>query len=80
MTEHIISSECLERIQAKCYEAGKAGSVCFTIRGADGGEIVRCKDCKHVNENGWRCECWSDSWEDACVSPDGFCAWAEKGK
>ena len=47
MTERIISDECLTSIRRSCYDAGKKGREVFTICGADGPEIVRCKDCKY---------------------------------
>lgn len=35
-------------------------------------EIVRCRDCKHYGL-GRRC-----GWSKRFVTPDGFCAWAER--
>lgn len=53
-------------------------------------EIVRCRDCEHVREDGTLCMFFA-SWEQiaggdeyaempADVEPDGFCAWACRKK
>ena len=51
------------------------------------GEIVRCRDCKYVTDDGYGCKFFgrreqgaSYRWEDvpAEVEPDGFCAWGER--
>lgn len=47
MAERIISDEVLDTIRRTCYEAGRLGREVFTVRGHDGSEIVRCRDCKH---------------------------------
>ena len=44
-------------------------------------EIVRCRDCKHADEimtryAGMQYACMH--FDDATVTPDGFCAWAER--
>lgn len=43
--------------------------------------IVRCRDCKHADEimtryAGMQYACMR--FDDATVTPDGFCAWAER--
>lgn len=69
MSEHIISDEVLQSIQRTCYEAGKAGREVYTVRGADGSEIIRCRDCKKLG-----CPLFIAHGQD----PNGFCAWAER--
>lgn len=94
MTEHIISDECLTAIWQTCYEAGKLGREVYTVRTADGPEIVRCRDCKHV---AWGVACgdYGEREVFSCfrlretsrdkdyrrvfeVNPDGYCAWGER--
>ena len=50
-------------------------------------EVVRCRDCKYVTDEGYGCKYFSHyeqgasyRWEDvpAEVKPDGFCAWGEE--
>lgn len=44
----------------------------------DGGEIVRCRDCRYYDEslcNWHECSCCGEPMR---VEPDGFCAWGEK--
>lgn len=82
MTERIISEECLEAIWKTCYEAGKLGREVYTVRTADGPEIVRCRDCKMSLNNGEACwyfahEEWGET-VPAIVRPDGYCAWGER--
>lgn len=52
-----------------------------------GEEIVRCRDCEYVTDEGYGCKYFSHyeqgasyRWEDvpAEVEPDGFCAWASR--
>ena len=52
-----------------------------------GVEVVRCRDCKYVTDEGYGCKYFSHyeqgasyRWEDvpAEVEPDGFCAWGER--
>ena len=52
-----------------------------------GVEVVRCRDCKYVTDEGYGCKYFSHyeqgasyRWEDvpAEVEPDGFCAWASR--
>lgn len=88
MSEHIISDEVLQSIQRTCYETGKAGREAYTVRGPDGPEIIRCRDCKKSRESGWKCTRFSEELYDveqeigelvmANVCPDGHCAWAER--
>lgn len=53
------------------------------------GELVRCRDCKYVTDEGYGCKYFSHyeqgasyRWEDvpAEVEPDGFCAWGKRRK
>ena len=44
-------------------------------------EVVRCRDCKHADEimtryAGMQHACMR--FDDATVTPDGFCAWGER--
>lgn len=51
-------------------------------------EVIRCRDCGKSRENGWKCSRFVEEIYDeaqemgelamASVSPDGFCAWAER--
>lgn len=51
-------------------------------------EVIRCRDCGKSRENGWKCSRFVEWVYDeaqemgelamASVSPDGFCAWAER--
>ena len=52
-----------------------------------GVEVVRCRDCKYVTDEGYGCKYFSHyeqgasyRWEDvpAEVKPDGFCAWGKR--
>lgn len=51
---------------------------------ADVVPVVRCKDCKHYNEEDEFCIRWADmfaycDWEDTKrVYPDGFCSFGER--
>ena len=56
-------------------------------RRGDAVEVVRCRDCKYVTDEGYGCKYFSHyeqgasyRWEDvpAEVEPDGFCAWGER--
>ena len=84
MSEHIISDECLDYIRARSYEAGQRGQEVYTVRGADGEEVVRCQDCKWFMTDpdpvdpGWPMMCELTS--NQMVSRVGFCAWGEKRK
>lgn len=73
MSEYIISDKCLEAIRRKCYQAGLTAQEIYTVRGADGEEIVRCRDCKRFNRNE-TCALF----DDAFIEPDGFCKWGER--
>ena len=47
----------------------------------DAVEVVRCKDCKHWNEqdnifSGCRCTCWKGIWD--YTKPDDFCSYGER--
>lgn len=84
MNEHIISDEVLKSIQRTCYEAGKAAREVYTVRGADGPEIIRCRDCRYFSlkkddialHNSPLCKRVRKS--EWAVSSNGFCAWAER--
>lgn len=39
-------------------------------------EIVRCRDCKHYDEDIHSCDWWSAY--ERLAEPDGFCAWSER--
>ena len=88
MTEYIISDKCLDYIRAKSYEAGQRGQEVYTVRGADGEEVVRCRECEKSRENGWKCTRFAEEVYDeeheigelmmANVQPDGHCAWGER--
>lgn len=73
MSEYIISGKCLEAIRRKCYQAGLTAQEVYTVRGADGERIVRCKDCKHFIPGG---EC--HFFNNAFIDEDGFCKWGER--
>lgn len=80
MTERIISSECLTSIRQTCYEAGKKGREIYTVRAADGPEIVRCRDCKYGKALEY-VGCIMLSWPEGVQKPkdpNGFCAWGER--
>lgn len=46
-------------------------------------EVVRCRDCKYLCDDG---SIWGCGWHCSCLStndgtpPDGFCAWGERRK
>lgn len=40
-------------------------------------EIIRCKDCKHMQEDKIFHQCWCNGNE---VKPDHFCGYAERGE
>lgn len=46
-----------------------------------GEEIVRCRDCKYLCDDG---STWGCGWHCSCLTtndgtpPDGYCAWAER--
>ena len=40
-----------------------------------GEEIVRCRDCEHYEDYGG---CCMRRYQPMAVTPDGFCAWAER--
>lgn len=74
MAERIISDEVLDAIRRTCYEAGRLGREVFTVRGHDGSEIVRCRDCVHFSD-GMIVECERLSGQPYWTDADGFCAW-----
>lgn len=77
--ERVISDACLASIRRKCYMAGRAGREAFTVRGADGPEIVRCRDCFFSDCGGELCNYFGVGCDNAVlVEPDGFCAWGER--
>lgn len=84
MSEHIISDDCLDYIRARSYEAGQRGQEVYTVRGPDGEEVVRCRDCKWFMidpdpvDPGWPMMC--ELMGNQMVSSVGFCAWGEKRK
>lgn len=79
MTERIYSDEAMRSIRRASYRAGAEGLSAYSVRGADGPEVVRCRDCAH-----WRApDAVSDARCDgvfAFVKPDpgGFCAWGRR--
>lgn len=75
--ERVISDECLDAIRRRCYEAGRAGREVYTVRDADGPEVVRCRECVFSEGDGDLCVFFADGWNKhtANVDPDGFCAW-----
>lgn len=71
MTEHIISDMRLEHINRAAYCAGRCASDVYTQVGADGEEVVRCRDCLSLSDasDGIRyCGQWMRK-----VPMDGFC-------
>lgn len=77
--ERVISDECLDAIRRRCYKAGRAGREAYTVRDADGPEIVRCRDCKFSDSMGYQCRWFhGDYLTHAQVQPEGFCAWGER--
>ena len=50
MTERIISDERLAHINRAAYRAGLSADEVYTQMGADGGEVVRCRDCLSLSE------------------------------
>lgn len=85
MSEYIISEKDLQYMRNQCYEAGKLGKEAFTVRGHSGHEIIRCKDCRHCNDEGVLSSqffCVSAHWNNpgygVKTRPDGYCFWAEK--
>lgn len=71
MTEYILSGELMSVILDTIKTAYEN----------DVPEIVRCGDCKHVDEimtryAGMQYACMH--FDDATVTPDGFCAWGER--
>lgn len=69
--ERIISDECLQSIMRACYAAGMHRRDLYTVRGPDGPEVVRCKDCKSRDE-------WIPDGAICGEDPDGYCAWGER--
>lgn len=51
MMEHIYNDQCVETIISVAYQAGSQGKEVYTIRGADGEEIIRCRDCAHARQS-----------------------------
>lgn len=81
MSENVISDECLASIRRACYEAGKNGREAFTVRGADGPEIVRCRDCVHFrqeNQNAQTSPRCNGVFTFVNPNHDGFCAWGRR--
>ena len=75
MSEHIISDKCLDYIRARSYEAGQRGQEVYTVRGADGEEVVRCQDCRKSDPKAYDyCEFFHANGR----NPNGFCAWGER--
>lgn len=75
--ERVISDECLDAIRRRCYEAGRAGREVYTVRDADGPEVVRCRECVFSEGGGELCNYFADGCDDsdvALVEPDGFCS------
>ena len=62
-----------------CRILQQGGTVDVRVRRGD--EIVRCRDCKHLCDDG---STWGCGWHCSCLStndgtpPDGFCAWGER--
>lgn len=79
MTEHIISDERLEQINRTAYRAGKCRSEVYTQVGADGEQIVRCRDCYYAtpyqnDETIYICR----QWDNETVPSDGYCHMGER--
>lgn len=71
----------------QAIEATLSDSDATGERQRDAVEVVRCRDCKYVTDEGYGCKYFSHyeqgasyRWEDvpAEVEPDGFCAWASR--
>lgn len=85
MMERIISDERIAHINRTAYRAGRCASDVYTQVGADGEEIVRCRDCFY-----WRDEdfCANPQWqairsssglvECPCTFPESFCSFGER--
>ena len=86
--ERIISDECLKSIMLACYAAGMHRRDLCTVRGPDGPEVVRCRDCKHCDKDAWECNriCigyWDETEESDVnvryeVDQAFYCAWGER--
>ena len=76
MSEWIIGDERLEQINRTAYRAGKCRSEVYTQVGADGEQVVRCRDCMSL--------CEADDGSSYCgdwmrkVPLDGFCFKGER--
>lgn len=66
------------------FDSPVADLIVFDGDGSEWGRIVRCKDCKHYNEQepGGEIGTCDLGLEDldlySIVEPDGFCAWGER--
>lgn len=70
--ERIISDGCLQAIRATAYEAGKRCREVYTVRAADGPEVVRCRDCRCFDAYESCDAGWCSGWE-CLTEADGFC-------
>lgn len=85
MTERIYSDDAMESVRRACYEAGRRGDEAYSVRGADGGEVVRCRDCANYDSREWLGCSFLGAWDmhteefTSCdMGPDGYCAWGRK--
>ena len=76
MTEFIINSDQLERlIEAIEHDTGREINR-MVIDGVRAVEIVRCRDCEYYND--YLGSCMRRLYPYG-TTPDGFCAWGERG-
>lgn len=89
MTERIYSDERMLSIRRSCYAAGSRGDEAYTVRGADGGDVVRCRDCAHATPGfadgagsrtpiGCNLHYSPRTRYMPEVEPDGYCSWGER--
>lgn len=81
MTERIYSDDVMKSIRRASYRAGADGLSAYSVRGADGPEVVRCRECLRSKEDGSRLLCDHPRCIGFLVAePDGFCAWGERSE
>lgn len=79
--------EALERTNIRLgFDKSRMFALIENAPAADAVEVVKCKDCKHMNRNDESCECCEEindecgvclhTWN--CVSFDGFCSIGER--
>lgn len=82
MSEHIISDEFIKGVRDASYEAGKAGLESYIVGVEYNEEVIRCRECKWFgperSDHEYRSPWWCGRWLSDRVSPEGYCAWAER--